>query len=293
MDAEARLIRTMGIELQPRHIRANGYDLNYVVVGDGPPLILIHGVNIGWGEWHLNIPDLARHFRVYALDLPGAGHSTSIDFLSSDLEKSFVDTVEAFIRLHDLHGAVLVGHSSGGWIALKLALRKNASIRSLILVNSLGFSDYLVWRQRPLAVRSLVRFLAHYVVLPTKANMEKFLKSVFVKTIGLTSEFMEYYSETVCGRIDAHPLMLIHRFLQPFRIRKEFVIGDRLRDISIPTLIIASNRDPLNSLAATAPSFSYLPHATIDIFKGSGHVPPIEDAARFNKSVISWIFSIT
>src|SRR5262249_5776173 len=53
----------------------NGARVNYVEMGQGPPVILIHGLSGCWQNWLENIPQLARRHRVIALDLPGFGES--------------------------------------------------------------------------------------------------------------------------------------------------------------------------------------------------------------------------
>jgi pimeloyl-ACP methyl ester carboxylesterase len=289
MSAEERLMQMVGPGLSSKHSQVNGYDIHYVTAGDGSPLLLLHGVNIGWGEWYPNIADLSRYFRVYALDLPGAGSSSRISFSTSDLERSFVDTVEKFMEIHDLRDAILIGHSSGGWTALKLALRGNKRIAKLVLVNSLGFSPYLVWRQRPLAFGPVAKFLAQKVMPPTKKNMENFLVSVFVDTSKIKREFIEYYCEAVCDRGNDHPFMLINRFLEPFHIRSEFVLGDALRDVRVPTLIAVSDRDPMSSFVETSRFLDRIPGARVEVFRGAGHVPSIEQAEHFNALVNNFL----
>jgi len=77
MTTEQTLANSLGIELAIKQIPIGAHKINYLVAGKGEPLLLIHGANFGWGVWYPNIPELAKHFTVYAIDLPGAGHSST------------------------------------------------------------------------------------------------------------------------------------------------------------------------------------------------------------------------
>lgn len=52
-------------------IEVEGLSTRYLTAGEGPPLVLLHGVGTSSGEWSWVLPDLARNHRVYAIDLPG------------------------------------------------------------------------------------------------------------------------------------------------------------------------------------------------------------------------------
>ena len=95
--AEQKLQNLIPTKSQIKKVSIDSYNINYLEAGAGQPIILIHGLNIGWGEWHQNIAELAKYFKIYALDLPGSGNSTKIDFHNADLEKKFVKIVDKFI----------------------------------------------------------------------------------------------------------------------------------------------------------------------------------------------------
>jgi pimeloyl-ACP methyl ester carboxylesterase len=111
---------------------ANGVTLHYQQAGEGPDLVLIHGVTGDLSSWYLRVmPALARDFRVVAYDLRGHGYSdmpprgyTSVD-LAADLD--------ALLDHLGIEHAHLLGHSYGGTIALQCAALYPARVASLIL----------------------------------------------------------------------------------------------------------------------------------------------------------------
>src|SRR5262245_24860718 len=64
-------------ELKPAYVNVLGARLRYVKAGSGPVLVLLHTLRTQLDLFHKVIPDLARHYTVYALDLPGHGYSDS------------------------------------------------------------------------------------------------------------------------------------------------------------------------------------------------------------------------
>src|SRR5437762_2985779 len=123
---EQQLIRSLGIDVYSRSVTIGENKINYIICGSGKPLILVHGGTFGWGMWHSNIPDLAKHFTVYAIDLPIAG---------PDFKNSFEGLIESFIEANNLKNPHLIGHSFGGWMVLKTALN-SSNVGKIILIDS-------------------------------------------------------------------------------------------------------------------------------------------------------------
>ena len=73
MNTEQALLQTIGVQAQVKRIQVGRFHINYLTAGTGPPVMLIHGGNIGWGQWYPNIKTLAEHFSLYGIDLPGSG----------------------------------------------------------------------------------------------------------------------------------------------------------------------------------------------------------------------------
>jgi pimeloyl-ACP methyl ester carboxylesterase len=95
------------------------------VAGEGPPLVLLHGVGTSSGEWSWVLPDLARNNLVYAIDLPGYDGSYEPPDYSPAYTASFVSS---FLDAVGVERAVIVGNSFGGLVALHLALSHPARL---------------------------------------------------------------------------------------------------------------------------------------------------------------------
>jgi pimeloyl-ACP methyl ester carboxylesterase len=117
-------------------IHVLGVDLNWTELGQGPPLVLLHGLCDSHRTWKLVAPSLARTRRVLMLDLPGHGLSSRPD--ASYTLEWHASVVGAWFEALDLHQADLVGHSFGGGIAQWMLLQHRARVRRLALVSAGG-----------------------------------------------------------------------------------------------------------------------------------------------------------
>jgi len=116
---------------QPRSKPREG--LNYVRAGDGPALVLIHGVGLRAEAWSAMLPYLAPHYKVFAVDMPG--HADS-DFAYSRALENYVEPIQKFVE--NLEGPVgLIGHSMGAMIALEIAASLPDKISGVAALNAI------------------------------------------------------------------------------------------------------------------------------------------------------------
>lgn len=164
------------------NIQIKDYNINYIDEGSGSAILLLHG----WGA-NLNCFDelillLKNKYRVLALDLPGFGKSDMIKnkFCVDD----YVDIVETFLEAKDIKEVILIGHSYGGRIIIKLNSKNNLKFNILknVLIDAAGIKEN---RDFIVKIRIMIfKFLKKCLyVLPIsydkKKNLEMNLKRKF------------------------------------------------------------------------------------------------------------------
>ncbi|MGW3645791.1 alpha/beta fold hydrolase [Streptomyces sp. NPDC000878] len=112
--------------------------LRYLKVGTGAPLVLLHTVRTQAEHFRHLIPLVADHYTVYALDLPGMGHSEIVPGASYD-ESAMRTGVERLLTELDLHDVTLVGESMGAVLALTTAADLPERVRRVVAVNPYDF----------------------------------------------------------------------------------------------------------------------------------------------------------
>jgi pimeloyl-ACP methyl ester carboxylesterase len=157
----ATILSASGFE--ERFAAVKGARLRWFVGGEGDSIALLHGLSGAASNWVELAPELARDHRVIVPDLPGHGGSSPLPALPN-LEP-FADRVALLLEREGAHPAVLVGHSLGCVVALRLAMRSPELVRGLVLISAAGIGSTTRRARYALAVSSLVqpgRLIAPY-----------------------------------------------------------------------------------------------------------------------------------
>jgi pimeloyl-ACP methyl ester carboxylesterase len=117
-------------------VMVHGCSIAYECVGEGEAIVFVHGLSGSTLWWQRNIPELALHYRLYLMDLPGFGsmrrHSRYFR-----LEKA-AEWLYAWTEAIGLDSFYLVGHSMGGYICMDLAVQHPEKVKRLILVSPIS-----------------------------------------------------------------------------------------------------------------------------------------------------------
>jgi len=111
---------------------------------NAPTLVMVHGYGASQGFFFRNFDALASRFRVIAIDQLGWGASSRPDFTCKSTEETeawFIDSFEEWRKAKNLDQFILLGHSFGGYVAAKYAIKYPEHVKHLILVGPAGFSD--------------------------------------------------------------------------------------------------------------------------------------------------------
>lgn len=122
-----------------RELDVAGARLRYAVAGEGPPLLLVHGLGGTIENWRALAPALAARHRVVVPDLPGHGHSAPL--AGTPGIDTFADAVLAVAEEEGAAPAVWVGHSLGGLLGLRAAALRPEAVRGLVLAAAAGPSS--------------------------------------------------------------------------------------------------------------------------------------------------------
>jgi pimeloyl-ACP methyl ester carboxylesterase len=130
----------------PKVLLPNGLNIHYVRAGDGPDLVMIHGLSGNLAVWHLKmVPVLRDHFRVTSYDLRGHGYSDvpPTGYTTGDMATDLEQLLDAL----GIERCDIVGHSYGADAALYLALRHPERIRKIIAIEA-GLAALITLRKR-------------------------------------------------------------------------------------------------------------------------------------------------
>lgn len=289
---QSELASALGLDMEFYTQAVAGHVIHYGLIGKGDPVVLIHGINVGWGQWYPNIRALAENHTLYLVDLPGAGASSHVDYAFLDIEKDYVETMELFLQDHKLEGAHVIAHSFGCWVALRVALRGRVSIGKMLLLGPLGFSTYVPMRFYPSSFRSVASFLANRLIGSNEKSLDSVLSMMLMPETTLNADFLRYYSQSVSLRgAGSHPLEFISSLCRPFRMRPELDLSEEVIGLQNLIYVIVGSHDPLIDPAAISRALSQVRGCHISIYPHSSHVPSIDDPLQFNEDALRFLSS--
>jgi epoxide hydrolase 4 len=114
---------------------SDGVKIHYVTLGEGPLVILIHGFPDFWYSWREQMPDLAKHFQVVAIDQRGYNLSDQPEGVENYTMDKLVADVDAVVRHLGQDKAIIVGHDWGGMVAWSYAAAHPDKTERLIILN--------------------------------------------------------------------------------------------------------------------------------------------------------------
>lgn len=254
----------------------NGIQMHYQVKGEGPDVVLVHGITSCLAQWYVEIiPALAKNYRVTVYDLRGHGLSESTEHGYSSLDMS-TDLLALLDHLN-IERPILVGHSFGGAIALHLALRRPDRVRAVsVLDTGLACLRYLRivrdWEGWKTHGDQLAHFgitLASFLEADSKQDVTDFIKLSL--SVPLQAGFRR-------GQSPLTPRL--QRLLESTRIGYEFreVCGlteATLGEIQTPVLALYGGTSPYEKMAQRLNDL--LPRCRYEVQEGAGHFYAIEE----------------
>jgi pimeloyl-ACP methyl ester carboxylesterase len=264
-----------------RWVSVDGQHLNTISLGEGPPLVFIHGLSGSWPNWLEQLPVFAQERRVVAMDLPGFGHSP---MPSTDI------SISAYARLLDrlfdelgLDAAAVVGNSMGGFIAAELAIAFPQRVERLVLVSAAGISTH----RDPRTMRAV----------PSLRRAERILAAggAWFASKSDTVARRAHLREATLSLVVRHPRRLPAAlaaeqlrgagkpgFVQALESIIDYDLSARFPEIAAPTLIVWGANDRLISVHDAEVFAELIPNSRKVIFEDTGHMAMLERPAAFN-----------
>ncbi|HEY4386093.1 MAG TPA: alpha/beta fold hydrolase [Ktedonobacteraceae bacterium] len=237
-----------------QYAQVGTYRVRYEVVGEGEPVVLVHGLSGSTLWWRRNMAALARHHRVYLVDLPGFGamRFQRSRFALEQVASWLLQWMEA-VGLRKVH---LIGHSMGGHICLWLAAYHPEIVSRLVLTAP--------------------------AVIPRTNTVFGYFLPLLAGT--------RYTSPSFLGILlydawRAGPLTL-------FQAARDLIAHDGrtvMQRVQAPTLLVWGEHDTLVPATLAPIIREEIPDARLQILEGAGHVCMFDRAHEFNRVVLAFL----
>lgn len=254
-------------------LHANNINIFYETVGSGPPVLFIHGLGGTHLDWEYQIDHFKEQFTVITVDLRGHGQTDKpTDPYSVEL---FAQDIAAFIQFIAPQGIHVVGHSLGGMVAFQLALDFPALVKSLTILNSApgiifpGLKSQLMFYWRSFDIRLFG--------LPHLGK--QLAKMLFPKP--QQTPLREKFLERWCKNSP-------EAYLNTLKVFRGWNVMPRLKDLHVPTLIIAADQD-YTPVAFKQMYVRLIRNAELVIIPNSRHITTVDQPELFNATLMEFL----
>ena len=269
----------------------HGHRVSYRAAGEGPLVLLIHGITGDSRQWSEIIPQLADRYTVLAPDLLGHGQSAKPrgDYSLG----AYAATLRDLLILLGHRRATVVGHSLGGGIAMQFSYEYPVFCERLVLVDSggLGVEVHPLLRAATLpGAEWVLPLIAHSRLHVAGEAIGQALGRLGLELGHDLAEMTRGYaslSDAEARRAFLHTLRaVIDRAGQRVSATDRLYLAEM-----IPTLILWGRRDPLIPVEHATVAHRAISGSRLEIIDDAGHFPQLEQPVRFARLLIDFIES--
>ena len=251
-------------------IRVAGVDVHAWVGGQGPVVLVLHGAggNRGFTRW---LERVAERFTVWAPTHPGFGASGDAEWMEGidDLGRFHLWLIEAA----GLGRPHVVGHSIGGWTAAEMATMSPGAIDKLVLVAPVGLKP------------------ANGEILDIFYHSPQQLRELNVHDPTSVPEWDEVFGQPPTPAelevAERNREMTARLTWKPYMHNPR--LARFLPRVDTPTLVVWGRQDRIVPVECGEQYRRLLPHATLTVIDGCGHLPPLEHPDRFARLVLDFL----
>ena len=263
-----------------------GINVRYLEAGEGPAVLLVHGLSTSMVTWHCNIDALvSAGYRVLALDLPGHGDSDKpkdLDYAPAGA----AELIRQFLAELQLDRISLVGNSAGGLVVSLFSLAYPQQVEKLVLVAPGGMGRHVTWLLRAMSIP----VIGELFYQPRLQSSLAMARRLFFRPPPILAEILPEMQ-----RVRNLPGAR-HAAIQSIRSsvcllgqRRRSYILDRLRDLKRPLLTIWGEEDTILPVSQAAAVRRALPRSVTRVIPECGHWPHMEKAAQFNDLLVRFL----
>ncbi len=242
------------------------------VAGEGPPLVYLHAAaGLRWDDF---LDGLAKHFTVYAPELPGTGDSDPHDIYQVDGLWDVVLIMGDVLDALGLRGVPLVGHSFGGMLAAEMAAHWPERFSKLVLIAPIG-----LWREE--------RPVTNWMAVPLQDMPRLMFRDLSAPAVQRLLSLPQDPEELAMAQAKfVWALGCSGKFVWPIPDKG---LKKRIHRLRVPTLIVWGKDDAVVPVEYAQDFASHIKEARVQIVDGAGHAPQLEKLDQVLPAVLGFL----
>ena len=267
-------------------ISVDGLRVRYATAGEGPPVILVHGLASSMITWCRNIAALTHAgFQAIAIDLPGYGGSELADHRGYSPESAANFLID-FADEMGIDRFSVVGNSAGGLVAGVTALEYPERVESVALVGSAGLGKRVSWPLRLISIP----VVGELVYKPQMISKEALIKRIFYRPPEFLDEIIPEMVRVRCLPHGPHVMLQsVRSGVNLLGLRPEHQILSRLPQLQARLLAVWGEDDLVIPPIREEDVRRVAPESTVHVLQECGHWPQMEKPEEFNDILTSFL----
>ncbi len=242
--------------------------IHYRDEGTGPTLLLLHGVASSLHTWDDWVKRLSSDYRIIRVDLPGHGLTGNDPSVERYEIAYMVDKLEKFLNKLSIDEVYLAGNSLGGYIAWNYALHRPDRVKKMILSDSAGFPQDMPFIMNFAALPGIGEIAGH--MMP-KFIIDMNVSAAFGDGDKVTDKLQQRYFDLTMRQGNREALVKVFRTMKEQSANPH--LGDRVKEIKVPTLLMWGDQDEWVPLEIMQQFEQALPNSQSIVYEGVGHMP--------------------
>jgi len=275
--------------VEQRFISIHGHSIAFRIAGEGPAVVLLHGMAGTSAAWRHVMPALARRFTVVAPDL--LGHGASAKPRGEYSISAHANVIRDLAVALGIDSATVVGQSFGGGVAMQFAYQYPARCERLVLVSSGGLGPEVGALLRTLSVPGAEHVLALACSTALRQGSDAVIG--WLGRIGFRpGPVLDEVRSAWASLSDPATRRAFFRTLRAVVDQRGQAVSatDRLYlTAQMPTMLVWGGKDTLIPVSHAFAAHEAIPGSRLVVFENAGHFPHCEDPERFVDTLVDFI----
>ena len=294
LDALAAVCEYYDVDAESKYVELPdpASKVHYLTAGEGPPLLLLHGLGTTSTYWIPMLDALTDHFTVYAPDSPGRGLSTAVDYRETGFREFGVEYVVDFLDALGIEETAVMGNSLGGFQTLALTVDYPERVTRLCVIGApAGLSRSIPPFFRLLDLPVLGDWLFDYFKAESVADSRRAYRQMNVEDDSALPDV--YFQPGIVGEDlpgQRESLRSLMETLGTTRgMRPQFDLREEVQELEIPTRFVWGTEDYFWSPSVGRPVASTMANADFVTLHDHGHTPWLEPDDEATEAAVEFL----
>lgn len=255
----------------------NGISLEYLDRGEGEVILLLHGLGSTKADWDFQKEEFSEDFRIIAPDLRGHGNSTKPKEKAAYGVAQSAEDMKLLLEELEIRKCVVVGFSMGGAIAFEMAVNYPEMVAKIVIINTAPDFNNLGELGEEM-VRERTKALQNTGMIPLARQISEGM---------FPGEDQKDLRNAFFERAKKNP---VNAYYNSFITLMNWGIGEKLKQIGIPALVVASDMD-YTPVSLKEDYIKIMPNARLEVIRNSRHGVTMDQPGQFNSALLKFFRS--